>query len=137
VVRAEALGELDCSLNRLLTHTEALGGCGRLTNLTLTGCAELVDVSGLCGLAQLSHLYLSGCTSLSDVSPLRALGALSVLHLSKCPRLADAAALGECPRLELLNLRCSGVRVVPCRAGLRVLFDSEPGGQRHSTVGVL
>ena len=44
----------------------------------------------------------------------------------------------EFPKLELLNLRCSGVRVelVPIADGLRVLFDTEPSGRRQS-VGVL
>ena len=126
-------------MNSLLTTVAPLGRCAALRALTLTGCRRLHDLAGLGTCQQLAALYLTACHSLRDVTPLVECAALRVLYLNRCPALTDASELGRCPSLEILNLRCSGVEIVPVRAGLHVRWDAE-AAEEHAeflSAGVL
>jgi hypothetical protein len=103
---------------------EPLARLPRLTELTLTGCSQLRTVAPLAQCPALQTLYLTGCSSLSEVAPLAEAPCLTTLHLNKCRALSDVSALGTSATLRLLNLRCSGARVVPHREGLELLFDT-------------
>jgi len=132
------LSHLDLSLNRTLTTTEGLELCPQLQVLVLTGCAYMEDITSLGHCAQLRTLYLTACDrKLTDVSCLASCGELRTLHLNHCKLVDDASALGGCPKLELLNLRCSGIDFEsaprPLNGRPRVIFDA--AGER--SVGVL
>lgn len=133
---------LDLSLNSDLTSTQGLAECPRLQVLILTGCSNLSDVAPLAGCARLHTLYLTACSlALTDVSPLQACAELHTLHLNQCKRVSDASALANCPKLKLLNLRCSGVDFdsapYSVDGQLQVVFDTTADPHRRQSVGVL
>ena len=122
----QLLTSLDLSRNISLTSVAPLGRCARLEKLVLSGCTALQSVAGLEECPALHSLYLSACTRLrsKDLTPLMLCKALAILYLNRCTSIDDVSELVECPALKLLNVRCSGALVVPCREGLNVQFDS-------------
>ena len=83
-----------------------------LTELHLSGCAAVSDLSPLKDLTQLTRLHLSDCSAVSDFSPLAALTELLELHLSDCSAVSDFSPLKGLIQLKVLNLSgCSYLRV--------------------------
>ena len=117
------VSQLDVSRCVGLEDLSPLGSCGLLRLLRATGCTQLRRIDGLARCTALRTAYFTGCASLQDVAPLAECAALHTLHLGRCSAARDVSALGRCPSLCVLNLRCSGAVVVPLREGLLVEFD--------------
>jgi Leucine-rich repeat (LRR) protein len=87
-----------------LTDVSPLSRLTQLTSLDLGGCKSLTDVGPLSGLTQLMSLDLSSCESLTDVGPLSGLMQLTSLDLGGCKSLTDVGPLSGLTQLTSLNL---------------------------------
>ncbi|MDG1326171.1 MAG: hypothetical protein P8P49_10410, partial [Opitutales bacterium] len=64
-----------------------------ITNLSITKCSSLVDVSALSGLPHLDSLRINDCSSLKDISVLSNLPNLRSLNLQGCSSIKDLGSL--------------------------------------------
>jgi hypothetical protein len=64
-----------------------------ITNLSITKCSSLVDVSALSGLPNLHSLRINDCNSLKDISVLSNLPNLRSLNLQGCSLIKDLGSL--------------------------------------------
>lgn len=90
-----------------LENLPSLDGFQYFTNLTelhLSGCVEVSDLSPLKNLTQLTKLHLSDCSAVTDLSPLAALTELMELHLTGCAEVRDLSSLEGLTRLKVQNL---------------------------------
>ena len=99
-----------------------LGLLKSVTNLDLSGCGLLVDISALCGLTALKTLCLSQCYRLTDISALSGLMSLTNLDLSKTS-IRDIRALSGLKALTSLNLRKTSVSDISALSGLKGLTN--------------
>ena len=128
LARPSSVAQAAAVLKRVAENQQA-------TNLSLSGCTGLSDLTPLAGLPQLRALFLSGCTGLSDLTPLAGLAQLRALSLSGCTGLSDLSPLGGLPQLSSLDLSdCTGVSDLSPLAGLprlRALFLDYCTGLSH------
>jgi len=64
-----------------------------ITNLSITKCSSLVDISALSGLPNLDSLRINDCSSLKDISVLSSLLNLRSLNLQGCSSIKDLGSL--------------------------------------------
>ena len=64
-----------------------------ITNLSITKCSSLVDISALSGLPNLDSLRINDCSSLKDISVLSSLLNLRSLNLQGCSSIKDFGSL--------------------------------------------
>ena len=115
LARPSSVAQAAAVLKRVAENQQA-------TNLSLSGCTGLSDLSPLGGLPQLSSLDLSDCTGVSDLSPLAGLPRLRALFLDYCTGLSHLSPLAGLPRLDWLSLSgCSGLSDLSPLAGLTEL----------------
>ncbi len=96
--------ELDLSRCYSLTDLSPLSSLLNLTTLKLSDCSSLTDLSPLSSLSQLTSLKLESSKKLADLSPLSSLSNLKALSLSDCYRLTDISPLSRLSNLTELNL---------------------------------
>ena len=101
----QKLTDLALSACVSLENISALGLCRRLTTLDLRGCG-LTDITALAVCRQLTTLDLSMNTSLVDISTLAACPRLATLYLVDTG-ICDTASLAHCPELTTLDVRYS------------------------------
>jgi len=115
-----------------LEHLPSLDGMQYFTNLTqldLSGCAQVNDLTPLAGLTSLIKLDLSGCAQVSDLTPLAGLTSLTWLNLSGCAQVSDLTPLAGLTSLTWLNLgHCAQVRDLAPLAGLTSLTTLDLSG---------
>jgi NACHT domain len=106
---------LQYSSNLSMENPPSLDGVQYFTSLTelqLSDCSAVSDLSPLKDLTQLTKLNLSDCSAVSDLSPLAALTELTELHLSDCSAVSDLSPLADLIQLKVLNLSgCSHLSV--------------------------
>lgn len=103
-----------------------------LTELNLSNCKHLRDVSSLGHVGSLETLVLSRCVFIEDVSML---GHIPYLDLSGCPRITNVSALG---RVKTLNLyRCLALEDVSMLGNIQesLSLSSCPLVQNVSALG--
>ena len=94
-----------------IKNVGALSGLSRLQKLSLQGCKQLGDLSGLKQLSALKTLDLLGCLRLQKIDTLGALTQLESLNLSRCHSLKTVDGLAGLTQLKVLNLRyCRGIK---------------------------
>ena len=85
-----------------------------LTQLSLSGCKQIRDITPLQNLGKLEILLLDNCSHFSDIRALQNLGELQVLSLSNCSQLSDITPLQNLEGLGYLNLQgCDALVSIP------------------------
>src|SRR5258708_7410138 len=108
-----------------------------LTELHLSGCAAVSDLSPLKDLTQLTRLHLSDCSAVSDFSPLAALTELLELHLSDCSAVSDFSPLAGLIQLMVLHFSgCSFLSVFEPLSFLILLKVLLSGCSQLSTINL-
>jgi hypothetical protein len=92
--------------NSLVVSSQSVGYTS-LTNLNLSGCTSLADITMLRTCTELIRLDLSGCVSLVDISALTACPHLTDLSIGDCGPLLDPSPLADC--LGLVKLVATNV----------------------------
>ncbi len=85
---------------RRIQHAKETGA----TELNVSWCEDLVDLSPLSCLHTLQNLDLTGCRQLSDLSPLAGLQTLQILDLSGCEQLSGLSPLAGLHNLQDVSL---------------------------------
>lgn len=107
---ASGLKSLEC-----LAASDDVGNFKKLEDLSLVGCNELVDLSGLGECSSLKSLKLGGCANLKDLGALALCSELQSIHLGGCRKVSS---------LEFLKpLRCLRSVVVDGSLELRSADD--------------
>src|SRR5450755_1167777 len=82
-----------------------------LTELDLSGCSDVEDLTLLAGLINLTAVNLSHCSQVRDLTPLASLKNLTTLDLSYCSQIRDLTPLADLKNLTTLDLSyCSQIR---------------------------
>lgn len=129
-----SLQELGLSFSNI-TDLAAVANLPNLLRLDLSGCSELSDtmLNNLQALVRLTDLNLTGCVGLRNLSPLGGLLALQNLNLSNCyiQDLEPLSTLGSLSRLELANCdRLTNLRGIPNIHTLNLNFCTTDGLER-------
>ena len=101
---APQLTQLDLSHCWKLRDLSLVSSLKRLRHLNLSGCGQVSDLSALTQLSTLQHLDLRRCRQVSDLSVLKQLSALQHLDLSECDQVSDLSVLKQLSALQHLNL---------------------------------
>lgn len=76
-----------------------------MTQLTLSMCRVIDDLSALSRCNTLKTLVIHECHAFRDLSPLASLPNLCALHLLACTRVVDLSPLRHCKKLQTLVLK--------------------------------
>ena len=90
-----------------LDHVSSVDGLEQLTDLTdlvISNCSYLTDISPISALINLKRLELVECTSLINLTPLSNLSRLKHLYLSECEQVNTLEDLSNLTNLEWLVL---------------------------------
>lgn len=82
----------------------SLASAKQMTQLDLSGCLHMNDVTPLTFCSKLSTLRLRGCEYIPDITPLASCPLLVALNLKCCCGIFDFGALALCTALRALNL---------------------------------
>ncbi|CAN1805510.1 Disease resistance protein L6 [Linum perenne] len=115
----EALESLTLSLRRLPN----LSGLDNLETLDVSGCIQLVDVTGLAKLISLQKLNMSNCWSIEELPDISGMKSLNILDLSECIKLIKVIGLEKLESLEQLHMAgCKSVKELPDMSDLKNLW---------------
>ncbi|CAN1304629.1 Disease resistance protein L6 [Linum perenne] len=115
----EALESLTLSLRRLPN----LSGLDNLETLDVSGCIQLVDVTGLAKLKSLQKLNMSNCWSIEELPDISGMKSLNILYLNECIKLIKVIGLEKLESLEQLHMAgCKSIKELPDMSDLKNLW---------------
>lgn len=119
---------LSLSNQRLVTVVSFISKCTRLSQITISGCDELSDISSIASCLDLVKLDITH-TSVLDLSPLRGLARLTRVMAYEMLKGFSVQELSHCPGLTEVHITdgAEGVEEVKNKFGprLRVYYDHD------------
>ncbi|CAN1805504.1 Disease resistance protein L6 [Linum perenne] len=112
IVKCPLLSEIHGlrELKRSLLHLETLD---------VSGCIQLVDVTGLAKLISLQKLNMSNCWSIEELPDISGMKSLNILDLSECIKLIKVIGLEKLESLEQLHMAgCNRLENLPSVSNL-------------------
>ncbi|CAN1805511.1 Disease resistance protein L6 [Linum perenne] len=98
-------------------------GLDNLETLDVSGCIQLVDVTGLAKLISLQKLNMSNCWSIEELPDISGMKSLNILDLSECIKLIKVIGLEKLESLEQLHMAgCKSVKELPDMSDLKNLW---------------
>ncbi|CAN1304631.1 Disease resistance protein L6 [Linum perenne] len=98
-------------------------GLDNLETLDVSGCIQLVDVTGLAKLKSLQKLNMSNCWSIEELPDISGMKSLNILYLNECIKLIKVIGLEKLESLEQLHMAgCKSIKELPDMSDLKNLW---------------
>ncbi|CAN1245457.1 Disease resistance protein L6 [Linum grandiflorum] len=117
------LHKLEMKACKSLRRLPNLLGLDNLETLDVSGCIQLVDVTGLDRLKSLQKLNMPNCCAIDELPDISGMKNLEVLDVSECIKLVRVTGLVKLESLEeLYMVDCKSINELPDMSNLRNLM---------------
>ncbi|CAN1304630.1 Disease resistance protein L6 [Linum perenne] len=123
LTRLKSLQSLEMKACKSLRRLPNLSGLDNLETLDVSGCIQLVDVTGLAKLKSLQKLNMSNCWSIEELPDISGMKSLNILYLNECIKLIKVIGLEKLESLEQLHMAgCKSIKELPDMSDLKNLW---------------